>query len=150
MLCLEILTADTAAMIERRFMILNVLNDAAEQPTDAQVKAALGLAWEHFEALQLLTAACEREWRHYGKKYGWKLKVHADDKVLFELTVAEGLFVLGLSLREQERQDLKADTANEWATRSPDGFVKLEVRDLVSRERAVALVRFLMAQRELA
>lgn len=131
-------------------MILNALNDAAEQPTDAQVKAALGPAWEHLEALRLLTASCEREWRHYGKKYGWKLRVHADDKVLFELTVAERLFVVALSLREQERQDLKADTANEWATRSPDGFVKLEVRDSASTERASALVRFLMTQRELA
>ncbi len=131
-------------------MILNVLNDAAETPTEPQVKAALGPVWEHFEALQQLTASCEREWRHYGKKYGWKLKVHADDKVLFEVTVAEALFVVALSLREQERQELKADTANEWATRSPDGYVKLEVRDAASRERAVALVRFLMAQRELA
>jgi hypothetical protein len=130
-------------------MILNVLNDAAEQPTDEQVKAALGPAWEHFEALQRLTASCEREWRHYGKKYGWKLRVHADDKVLFEVTVAEGLFVVALSLREQERLALKADTANEWATRSPDGYVKLEVRDAVSSERANALVRFVLAQREL-
>jgi hypothetical protein len=130
-------------------MILNVLNDAAEQPTDDQVKAALGPAWEHFEALQRLTASCEREWRHYGKKYGWKLRVHADDKVLYEVTVAEGLFVVALSLREQERLALKADTANEWATRSPDGYVKLEVRDAVSSERANALVRFVLAQREL-
>lgn len=129
-------------------MITNVLNDAA-QPTDAQVKAALGPAHEHFEALQSLTASCEREWRHYGNKYGWKLRVHADDKVLFELTVGEGGFLVALSLREQERLDLKADTTNEWASRSPEGFVKLEVRDLVSRERAVALVRFLMVQREL-
>ena len=130
-------------------MITNLLKDDG-QPTDAQVKAALGPAYEHFEALQSLTASCEREWRHYGSKYGWKLRVHADDKVLFELTASEGCFLVSLSLREQERLDLKADTTNEWASRSPEGFVKLEVRDLVSKERAVALVRFLMVQRELA
>lgn len=131
-------------------MSANVLNDADQEPTDAQVKTALGPAWEHFEAMRVLTASCEREWRHYGKKYGWKLRVHADDKVLFELTVAEGGFLVALSLREQERQDLKADTANEWAARSPEGYVKLEVRDAASVERAMSLVRFLMAQRELA
>ncbi|HEY0880139.1 MAG TPA: DUF3788 family protein [Archangium sp.] len=130
-------------------MILSVFSDAAEQPTDDQVKAALGPAWEYFGVLRRLAASCEQEWRHYGKKYGWKLRVHADDKVLFEVAVAEGLFVVALSLREQERLALKADTTNEWATRSPEGYVKLEVRDAVSSERASALVRFLMAQREL-
>lgn len=131
-------------------MSANVLNDADQEPTDAQVKAALGPSWEHFEALRVLTASCEREWRYYGKKYGWKLRVHADDKVLFELTVAEGDFLVALSLRDQERKDLKADTTNEWASRSPEGYVKLEVKDSASVERAMALVRFLMKQRELA
>ncbi|MDP1827613.1 MAG: DUF3788 family protein [Archangium sp.] len=127
-------------------MSTNVLNDAADQPTDPQVKAALGPAWEHFEVLRAATATCEHEWRHYGKKYGWKLKVHADDKVLFELTVADGWFLVSLALREKERLELKGDALQALA--SPEGFVKLEVRDAASCERALALVRFIMARRQ--
>lgn len=127
-------------------MSTNVLNEAAERPTDPQVQAALGPAWEHFEALRAATATCEHEWRHYGKKYGWKLKVHADDKVLFELTVADGWFLVALALREKERLDLKGDALSDLA--SPEGFVKLEVRDPASCERALALVRFIMARRQ--
>jgi hypothetical protein len=130
-------------------MSINVLNEKAEQPTDLQVKAAVGPAWVHFEALQALTAPFQREWRHYGKKYGWKLKVHADDKTLFELTVADGWFLVAMSLREKERQDLKADAATLALAgdASPEGFLKFEVRDAASFERTAALVRFLMARR---
>jgi hypothetical protein len=132
-------------------MSINVLNEKAEQPTDASVKAALGPAWVHFEALRALTAAFEREWRHYGKKYGWKLKVHADDKTLFELTAAEGWFLVAMSLREKERKDLQADAATLALTgeASPEGFLKFEVRDAASFERTAALVRFLIARRTL-
>ena len=130
-------------------MSINVLNEKAEQPTDTSVKAALGPTWIHFEALQALTSAFEREWRHYGKKYGWKLKVHADDKTLLELTVADGWFLVAMSLREQERKDLKADAATRTLAgdASPEGFLKFEVRDPASAERAAALVRFVTARR---
>lgn len=127
-------------------MRTNVLNDAAERPSDPQVKAALGKAWDHFDALRAATASCEHEWRHYGKKYGWKLRVHTDDKVLFELTVADGWFLVSMALREKERLELKADPLAELV--SPDGFVKLEVRDAAACERAFALLRFVMARRQ--
>ena len=132
-------------------MSINVLNEKAEQPTESQVKAALGAAWVHFEALQSLTGTCQREWRHYGKKYGWKLKVHADDKTLFELTVAEGWFLVAMALREKERQDLQADAPTRALAgdASPEGFLKFEVRDPASSERTATLVRFIMARRAL-
>ena len=133
-------------------MSINVLNDQAEPPTQPQIKAALGPAWVHFEALDALTVGCLREWRHYGKKYGWKLKVHADDKTLFELTVADGYFLVAMTLREQERKDL-ADDAGARALAGyalADGYFKFEVRDQASYERTAALVRFLMARRDLS
>jgi hypothetical protein len=120
-------------------MSVNVLNEKTEQPTDVQIQAALGPTWGHFEALRALTSAFEQEWRHYGKKYGWKLKVHADDKTLYELTVAQGWFLVAASLREQERKEL-GDAASE-------GFQKLEVRDAASFEQLATLVRFLIARR---
>jgi len=130
-------------------MSINVLNEKAEQPTDVQVKAVLGPTWEPFEALRAATAGFEWEWRHYGKKYGWKLKVHAGDKNLFELTVADGWFLVAMALREKERQDLKADAASHALAgdASPEGFLKFEVRDAASFEKTATLVRFIMARR---
>ena len=132
-------------------MSINVLNDKAEQPTPPQIKAALGPAWVHFEAMGALTATFQGEWRHYGKKYGWKLKVHADDKTLFELTVADGWFLVAVALREQERKDLAADAGAQALAgyALADGYFKFEVRDTASFERTAALVRFIMARRGL-
>lgn len=126
--------------------ITNALMNESEQPTDATVGAALGPAAAPFSALKTLTADCEHEWRHYGRKYGWKLRVHAEDKVLFELTVADGWFLVSMALREKERLEFKADPLGELV--SPDGFVKLEVRDADACERALALARFVMARRQ--
>ena len=137
-------------------MSVNVLNEKAAEPTDPQVKAALGPTLVHFEALRALTASCEWDWRHYGKKYGWKLKVHADDKTLLELTVADGWFLVAMAIREKERQELKGDPAASAlgeqlaGAASPEGYgLKIEVRDAASWERALALVRFIMARRAL-
>ena len=131
--------------------ITNVLTEEHQPPTDAQVKTALSHSWAHFESLQALTQGFEREWRHYGKKYGWKLKVQSEDKVLFELTVADGWFMVALSLRESERRALMADAATLALAGevSADGFLKFGVRDQSSRERTEAVVRFLIAQRPL-
>jgi hypothetical protein len=129
--------------------ITNALMNETEQPTDTTVKAALGAAGAQFDSLKTLTSDCEHEWRHYGKKYGWKLRVHAEDKVLFELTVSEGFFLIAMSLREQERKAFEADAALKQNA-TADGFLKFEVRDDASAQPATAVVRFLMAQRELA
>lgn len=131
--------------------ITNVLTESTQPPTDAEVKTALNHTWAHFESLQALTSGFEREWRHYGKKYGWKLRVHSDDKVLLELTVADGWFMVALSLRESERKALLADAATLAVAGevSADGFLKFGVRDQGSKERTEAVVRFLIAQRPL-
>jgi hypothetical protein len=129
-------------------MVINALNEAVE-PTEAQIKAALGRAFVHFEAFAGLTAGFEREWRHYGKKYGWKLKVHADDKTLAEVTVGDTVFLVAVSLREQERKDLEADpTTLALLGEAADGaFFKFEVRHEASFARMAALVKFVMARR---
>lgn len=131
-------------------MVINALNEAVE-PTEAQIKAALGRAFVHFDAFAALTAGFEREWRHYGKKYGWKLKVHADDKTLAEVTVGDTVFLVAVSLREQERQDLKADPAmlELLGEVADEAFFKFEVRHEASFARMAALVKFVMARRPL-
>ncbi len=137
-------------------MSVNILSDEAQAPTDELVEACLGATWVYFEELRALTARCDQDFRHYGKKYGWKLKVHADHKTLFELTVADGWFLVSIATREIERQEFRSDPDARAlvdvgaAETARDGYViKIEIRDRASCERAKALARFIMARRSL-
>ena len=129
----------------------NVFLEEHPSPDSAAIAAALGEAYPWYEGVLEAASGFQQDWRHYGKKYGWKLKVHDGDKNLFELTVADGWFLVAMALREQERKDLLADAATLAlaGAASPEGFLKFEVRDAASFERAAALVRFLMARRPL-
>ncbi len=135
-------------------MSVNVLLEKSDTPTDERIKALLGGTWPLYEELRGLTQACLQEWKHYGKKYGWKLKVHANDKTLLELTVAQGWFLVAMAIREKERQELKADPSlASFDVASPpaqEGYgIKVEVRDAASFDRTTSLVRFIMSQRKL-
>lgn len=69
--------------------------------------------------------------------------------MLLELTVAERWFLVAMALREKERLELEGDAVVSAlaGAASAEGFIKLEVRDPASCERALALVRFVMAPR---
>lgn len=135
-------------------MSINILTDNAREPDDELLKQSLGSSWELFHDIRTHTAACEQHWRHHGKKYGWKLKIHAAGKNLLEITVAEGWFLVTMAIRETERLDLLADPALSALTdvdgkSSPEGYgIKVEVRDRASCDRAKALASFIMARRE--
>lgn len=143
-------------------MSVNVLLEKSDLPTDERIKALLGGTWPLYEELRGVTQACAQEWKHYGKKYGWKLKVHANDKTLLELTVAQGWFLVAMAIREKERLELMADpslassslasfdVASPPAQPAQEGYgIKVEVRDAASFGRTMSLVRFIMAQRKL-
>jgi len=136
-------------------MPINALTDKARVPDDTVIAASLCETFVFFAELRAATAAYAQEWRHYGKKYGWKCKVHADDKTLLELTVADGWFLVTMAIRETERAALSADPAmaaladpRHAAAAQREGYgIKIEVRDRASYERAVAIVRFITARR---
>jgi hypothetical protein len=134
---------------------INVLLEKAQAPDDELVQGVLGKAWPFFEEIRAQTRSCAQDWKHYGNKYGWKLKVHADDKNLCEVTVANGWFLVAMAIREKERQDLAGDTrlaelAGAGAKASEGYGIKVEVRDQASCEHAKALLLFIMARRDLA
>ena len=134
---------------------VNTLLDKALVPDDGPIKGVLGTTWAFFEEVRAQTRSCEQDWKHYGNKYGWKLKIHADDKNLCEVTVADGWFLVAMAIREKERQDLAsdkplADLAGTGAKASEGYGIKVEVRDQASCERAKALLSFIMARRNLA
>jgi hypothetical protein len=138
-------------------MSVNTLMDKAQAPDDALIQRSLGETWAFFDELRTLTAVCEQDWRHYGKKYGWKLKIHADGKSLLELTVADGWFMVAMAIREKERLDLAADPAvgvlrdlAGSADAAPEGYgIRIEVRDRLACQQVKALVRFIMGKRSL-
>ena len=74
------------------------------------MQVALGGRFVWYEALcDAAGDDFEQEWKFYGKKYGWKLKVHDYLKTLFELTVEAGAFRIGLAVREKELQAMRQD-----------------------------------------
>ncbi|MBL8968605.1 MAG: DUF3788 family protein [Spirochaetaceae bacterium] len=125
------------------------------EPDTASIKAALGDKYPWFAGVLEAAGDFEREWKHYGRKYGWKLKAHDGDKALFELTVAAGSFRLGLAVRESEVQALKADPSlsPELAallaeTRKEGWGIRLVVEDEAKYRQACALIKAVAAIRE--
>jgi hypothetical protein len=135
-------------------MSVNILLDKAQAPDDELIQRSLGATWPFFVELRTETGVCEQEWRHYGKKYGWKLKVHAQDKTLLELTVADRWFLVAMAIREAERRELETNPALAAFAHTGDaaqeGYgIRFEVRDRASCDRAKDLARFVMARRKL-
>lgn len=87
----------------------NLFLEEAKAPDAAAIEAALGESYHWYEGVLEAASGFEQDWKHYGKKYGWKLKAHDGSKALFELGVtAEGIR-LGMAVRERELQALRAD-----------------------------------------
>lgn len=133
---------------------VNALLDQAHAPDEAQLRVALGPVWPFFEAVRARAQGCEQDWKNHGKKYGWKLKIHAEDKNLCEVTVVEAGFLVTMAVREKERQALAADPALAGlaggGAKASEGYgIRVEVYDQASCDRATALLGFIVAQREL-
>jgi hypothetical protein len=123
-------------------------------PDPAVIAAALGPAHPWYEGVLEAAEGFQRDWKHYGKKYGWKLKIHDGDKALLELTVLAGAFRLGLAVRERELEALRADPVAQpivaalISGKAKEGWgLRVEVRDEASQAQALVLVRALAALR---
>jgi len=126
----------------------NSFIDEARAPDPASIEAALGGANPWYLGILEAAAGFELEWKHYGKKYGWKLKAHDGEKTLFELTVTAGQFRIGMAVREAELKALRdgpatADGLAELvaAERAREGW---GIRLLVGDEKAYAQARALV------
>ncbi len=97
------------ARYDARTVSDNYFLELEKQPDAASIRTALGEKYDWYEGILEAASGFEQEWKHYGKKYGWKLKVHDGAKTLFELTVAASSFRIGMAIRELELQSLRAD-----------------------------------------
>ncbi len=105
-------------------------------PGESKLKKALGELYSAYKEVVELTDAYDHEWKYYGKKYGWQLKVTHKGKALLYLTPLEKSFGIGFGVRENERDrllnsSLPPKTKEELATakKYPEGYpLRLEIK----------------------
>ena len=107
-------------------------------PDESKLKKALGELYSAYKEVLELTEAYDHEWKYYGKKFGWQLKVTSKGKALLYLTPQEKSFKIGFRVRENERDrllnsSLPPKTKEQLATskKYPEGYPcgsKSEVR----------------------
>lgn len=127
----------------------NYFLEEAPSPDPAAIKAALSERYPWYEGVLEAAHGFQADWKHYGKKYGWKLKVHDGTKALFELTVTALAFRIGMAVRERELQALRDDPAASAGLaelldpgKSKEGWgIRLVVDSPSSYEQALLLIK---------
>ena len=87
----------------------NYFMEETPRPEPAAVQAALGGMYPWYEGILAAAEGFERDWKHYGRKYGWKLKLHDGDKALAEITVTPAGVLVGVAAREAEIEELREE-----------------------------------------
>jgi hypothetical protein len=102
------------------------------QPEDAELAATLGRSkrqWDELLArLDAVHPGLVREWKHYGEKYGWQLKLMKQKRAVLYLTPHPGRFTASLALRDPaiallRKAGIPADVVRriEQAAEAPEG-----------------------------
>jgi len=105
-------------------------------PDESKLKKVLGELYSAYKEVLEMTEAYDHEWKYYGKKIGWQLKVTRKGKALLYLIPQENSFRIGFGVRENERErllnsSLPPKTKEELATarKYPEGYpLRLEIR----------------------
>lgn len=89
----------------------NIFTDAKKKPTEAMLVRALGKRGEYWKALrdhlQRKHGPLKPEWKFYGAKYGWGMKMFKGGRNLFFLSAGEGTFVIGFLFGEKAVEAIK-------------------------------------------
>jgi len=106
----------------------HALVDGSHAPTDDEVRALLGRSFPLYQAV-LTLAPVRPEWRFYGPKYGWSLKLFEKKRNLCYVGVEKGelsvAFILGEKARARALDaDLPASLADQvqHARKYPEGY----------------------------
>lgn len=75
-----------------------------EPPADQALAGLLGGAWPAWRALLDGQGELRPEWKYYGQKYGWSLKLFRRSRNLCFLTPGEGAFMAAFLFGERDRQ----------------------------------------------
>ena len=131
-------------------MTPNAFVGKANAPTQADLVAALGTAkplWDHLAVDMARALELKGEWKSYGLKQGWSLRLKKAKRNIVYLSPCEGciavLFILGdkaVAVARASRLGRSGRRRLDEAPRYPEGTgVRLEVR----RTRDLALVETL-------
>lgn len=100
----------------------NVFTDAKKKPTEAMLLRELGkkgALWKELrDHVQHAHGPLKPEWKYYGAKYGWGMKMFKGSRNLFFLRAEKGTFVIGFLFGEKafeaaKKSDLPAETIQE-------------------------------------
>jgi hypothetical protein len=104
-------------------------------PDESTLKKALAELYSGYKEILELTEDFDHEWKYYGKKIGWQLKVVGKGKALLYLIPQEKSFRIGFGVRENEKDrllnsSLPSKTKEKLATakKYPEGYpLRLEI-----------------------
>jgi hypothetical protein len=120
-------------------------------PDESKLKKALGELYSAYEEVLELSEAFDHEWKYYGKKYGWQLKVVRKGKALLYLIPQEKSFKIGLAVRENEKErlmnsSLPPKTKEQLATakKYPEGYpLRLEIKSKTDMRKVCVVLEVL-------
>ena len=117
-------------------------------PDSPLLRRELGAVHRFYEELLTLVDDYAFEWKFYGDKYGWMLKVAKKGKALLYVVPQGGAFRISCAVREKEREVLlaarlpaKVKEELRAAKRYPEGY---PLRLLVEGEAGMKAVRLLI------
>jgi hypothetical protein len=124
-------------------------------PDESKLKKALGGLYSAYKEVLELTGAYDHEWKYYGKKFGWQLKVTHKGKALLYLIPLERSFRIGFGVRENERERLlnsslppKAKEELATAKKYPEGYpLRLEIKSKTDMRTVRAVLEVLKESR---
>jgi len=93
-------------------MASSFFDDKARKPDEASLSEALGKAKRCWDAIiDHLDKKCDghvREWKFYGEKYGWQLKVVHNKRSVLYLVPRKDSFMASLALKEKAVDAVRA------------------------------------------
>jgi hypothetical protein len=136
-------------------MITAYFGQKEVSPDESKLKKILGKLYFAYKQVLELTEAYDHEWKYYGKKHGWQLKVARKGKALLYLTPLEKSFKIGLAVRENERERLlnsslppKTKEKLSTAKKYPEGYpLRLEIKSKADMRTVRAVIEVLKESR---
>jgi len=131
------------------------VNGKGSFPEEANLKRSLGKIYSVYREILELTDGFSHQWKEYGKKYGWQLKVGQKGKALFYLTPAEKSLRLAFAIREAEKEALlntklprEVKEQLKSAKRYPEGYpLRLAVSGDSEKKAALLVIQLLKSMR---
>ncbi|MBI1936730.1 MAG: DUF3788 domain-containing protein [Ignavibacteriales bacterium] len=83
-------------------MTNNIFTNKLEQPDEETLSTVLGKSYKNWQAVKKHIednyGSCAEEWKFYGQKIGWSLKIFLKKRNLFFVTVCNGFFRISFVL----------------------------------------------------